>query len=384
MPSTLDELRDRALAEAAKTGTLGDIAQAITVAKTVAEERKANEDSASVSRGLRSAQAQIIVTGLTAIISVLGLVATSVYNIAQISATREQIETTEWRDLLTSLDNPNLNVAESLTVPFRLRSFANSRRYSPDARLIGAAVLSKVADLSAFQQLFYFIFADQRVDDLPAMAEIQRQLYSSFDKTSSGCLSRSERFHFPSNQAWPNVCWDAYTDKQVQDFGVTAKDLDIWTMRKRFNQQGAELTFMSAQIATALPKAAANHTGNVDLNFKNVYLTNADFSNLDFAGIDISGDTFSSCTLTKVKLRPGKSDGATFLTSNWWDAAIIDKPLLQKLIKEAYPPSNMHFFPPPPRPTRLEYVNDVLALCHEADLTCTEAQIPYEDDKTGL
>jgi hypothetical protein len=253
VPSKLDELRDRALEEAAKTGTLNDIAQAITVAKTVAEQRKATEDLASAGRGLHSAHMQVIVTGITAIISVLGLVATSVYNITQISATREQVETTEWRDLLSSLDDPGLDVAQSLTVPFRLRSFANSKRYSQDARLIGAGVISKVADFSAFQQLFNFIFADQRGNDLSTMAEIQHQLYSAFEKTNDSCSKISQRFKFPNTHAFQSVCWDAYTDKEIQGFGVTAKDSDVWAMRKKFQQQGFELTFMSSKIAAALP-----------------------------------------------------------------------------------------------------------------------------------
>jgi len=91
MTATLEELRDRAIDEAEKTGTLSDIAQAITVAKAVAEERKTIEDLTSARRSLRSSQIQLIVAGITVIISVLGLVATSVYNIAQISATRDKL-----------------------------------------------------------------------------------------------------------------------------------------------------------------------------------------------------------------------------------------------------------------------------------------------------
>jgi uncharacterized protein YjbI with pentapeptide repeats len=380
MPSKLDELRDRALEEAAKTGTLNDITQAITVAKTVAEERKATEDLASAGRSLRFAHTQFVVTGLTAIISVLGLIATSVYNIAQISATRAQIETTEWRDLLSSLDNPNLDIAQSLTVPFRLRSFASSARYSEDARLIGAGVISKVADFVAFQQLFNFIFADQRGNDINTMAEIQRQLYSAFVKTNDSCSNMSQRFKFPNTQVFQNVCWNGYTDKQIQDFGVTANDSEVWSMRKKYGQQSFEMTFMSSKIAAALPRTVANNAANKDLKFTNVHFQNSDFSNVDLTGVDISGDNFSACQLTNAKLLPAKFDGVIFFISNWWDAAIIDKDLLQMLIKSYYPDKGQHFFAQPPRPTRLEYVSAVLALCHKADLTCTEAHIPYENE----
>jgi hypothetical protein len=384
VPSKLDELRDRALDEAAKSGTLNDIAQAITVAKTVAEERKATEELASAGRSLRFAHTQAIVTGLTVIISILGLVVTSIYNIAQISATREQIETTEWRDLLSSLDNPNLDVAQSLTVPFRLRSFARSQRYSQDARLIGAGVISKVADSGAFQQLFNFIFADQRGDDISTMAEIQRQLYSAFEKTIDACSEISRRFKFPIAHRFQSVCWDAYTDKQIQDLGATAKDSDVWAMRKKYQQQALELDFMSSKIAAALPRIVANDTANKDLNLKNVHLQNSDLSNVDFTHVDISGDDFDSCQMAKAKLVPAKFDGATFETSNWWDASIVNRALLHILIDGAYPTQDQHFFGQPPRPTRLEYVRSVLALCHKADLTCTQAQVLYEDDQTGF
>jgi hypothetical protein len=252
LTATLEELRDRAINEAEKTGTLSDIVQAITVAKTVAEERKTVEDLASARRSLRSGQIQSIITGITAIISVLGLIGTSIYNIAQISATHEQIETTQWRDLLSSLDKPNPDIAQSLTVPFRLRSFANSKRYSQDARLIGAAVLSKVADFDGFRQLFNFIFADQRANDIETMIEIQGQLSSTFQKLDNSCLEKSQRFEFPKTPAYQSVCWDAYTDKQVQDFGLKIEDSDIWEMRKAYRQLDSELGFMSLQITTAL------------------------------------------------------------------------------------------------------------------------------------
>jgi len=73
MTATLEELRDRAIDEAEKTGTLSDIAQAITVAKAVAEERKTIEDLTSARRSLRSSQIQLIVAGITVIISVQSL-----------------------------------------------------------------------------------------------------------------------------------------------------------------------------------------------------------------------------------------------------------------------------------------------------------------------
>jgi hypothetical protein len=382
MTATLEELRNRAIDQAAKTGTLDDIAQAITVAKTVAEERKSNEDLTAARRTLRSSQIQIIIMGVTAIISVLGLVATSFYNIAQISATRERIETTEWRDLLSSLDNPHANIAESLTVPFRLRSFANSARYSQDARLIAAAVISKVADINGFRQLFNFIFADQHANDLGTMTAIENQLYYSFLKNSTACEELSKHFSFPA-ESYRNLCWDGYTDKQVQDFGlkIDSPDIwpDIWTMRKTYRQQAAEMTFISSQIGGALRSTPAmNRHG---LKITNSYLTAADFSDVDFSQLDISGTIFNEIVLTRAVLQPAKFDDTSFIASNWWDAAMSEKQFLRKLITTAFPSKRQKFFPVR-RPTRLEYVSAVLALCHKADLTCTESQIPYEEDET--
>jgi hypothetical protein len=113
-------------------------------------------------------------------------------------------------------------------------------------------------------------------------------------------------------------------------------------------------------------------------------LTNADFSNIDFSNIDISGSQFDKIVLTHATLRPARFDSSGFNSSNWWDASIVDKKMLQWLIDTAFPSKSVHFFPPPPRPTRLEYVSAVLALCHKVDLPCTEAHIPYEEDETGF
>jgi len=312
----------------------------------------------------------------------LGLIGTSIYNIAQISATHEQIETTQWRDLLSSLDKPNPDIAQSLTVPFRLRSFANSKRYSQDARLIGAAVLSKVADFDGFRQLFNFIFADQRANDIETMIEIQGQLSSTFQKLDNSCLEKSQRFEFPKTPAYQSVCWDAYTDKQVQDFGLKIEDSDIWEMRKAYRQLDSELGFMSLQITTALRSSLSKNRGNIKLI--NPYLLGANFRNLDFSSIDLSGTAIVTTLLTHATLLPIKFDDVSFVQSNWWDATIVDKKLLQRLIDTAFPSKSQHFSPPVTRPTRLEYVSAVLALCHKVDLPCTEAHIPYENDETGV
>ncbi len=380
MPPNLDELRDRALEEAAKTGTLADIAQAVTIAKAIAEERKADEELAAARRTFTLSRTQSLVAGITAIVSVAGLVATSVYNIAQLSATREQVETTEWRDLLSSIDRLNTRVSESLTVPFRLRSFAASKRYSEDARLIGATVMSQMADLNGFRQLFNFIFSDQKLNDLPTMVQIQKQLVVSNRRVESECSDASQKYQFPNAVAWHNICWSAYNDKQVQDFGLKPDDIRVWTLRKTYQAQGDELYFMSQKIADAMRAARSPQK---DVNLTDIYVANVDLGNVDFLHFDISGSSFNTDSLTGANLRPFKYEGATFIGSDWWDAANVDKDLLQYLIDYQYPMKDTHFFSPA-RPTKLEYVTAVLSLCRKVGLACTESKIPYEEDQTGF
>lgn len=380
MPPNLDELRDRALEEAAKTGTLADIAQAVTIAKAIAEERKADEELAAARRTFTLSRTQSLVAGITAIVSVAGLVATSVYNIAQLSATREQVETTEWRDLLTSIDRLNTRASESLTVPFRLRSFAASKRYSEDARLIGATVMSQMADLNGFRQLFNFIFSDQKLNDLPTMVQIQKQLVVSNRRVESECGDASQKYQFPNAVAWHNICWSAYNDKQVQDFGLKPDDIRVWNLRKTYQAQGDELYFMSQKIADAMRAARSPQK---DVNLTDIYVANVDLGNVDFLHFDVSGSSFNTNSLAGANLRPVKYEGATFIGSDWWDAANVDKDLLQYLIDYQYPMKDTHFYAPA-RPTKLEYVAAVLSLCRKVGLACTESKIPYEEDQTGF
>src|SRR5205807_318117 len=149
----------------------------------------------------RATRMQSLLSGMLTIISVLGLIGTSVYNIVQLQNSRSQEETTEWRALLTSIERSSerfTDVSDDITIPFRLRSFATSPRYHRDAQLIASVVMSKIADVEAFKQLFNFIFVQGSAGDLSMMAEIARQQTFSFNRVNSSCeeVSNNGSYNF--------------------------------------------------------------------------------------------------------------------------------------------------------------------------------------------
>jgi hypothetical protein len=81
MSADLDHLRAIALKTAQETAPLKAIEKATTISKLVAKESKARSDVQNADKVLRVSKLQSILAGATTIISVVGLIATSLYNI---------------------------------------------------------------------------------------------------------------------------------------------------------------------------------------------------------------------------------------------------------------------------------------------------------------
>jgi hypothetical protein len=97
-PTDLDDLRLSAVARAKESGELSDIEKAVSISKSISDERKAAMELTNADRSFRITRLQSLLSGMLTLISVIGLIGTSFYNIAQFENSRSQAETTEWRD----------------------------------------------------------------------------------------------------------------------------------------------------------------------------------------------------------------------------------------------------------------------------------------------
>lgn len=383
-PTDLEALRSSAIALANRTGELADIEKAAAISKSIAEERKATNELSNAERSFHATRLQSLLSAMLTIISVLGLIGTSVYNIGQLQNARSQEETTEWRNLLASIEKSSERpdgISDDITIPFRLRSFATSPRYRRDAQLMAAIVMSRMADPERFEQLFGFIFSQQETGDITIMAEIAREQTFSFNRVNSACVavSNSKNYNF-SDVTMKNICWDGYTDKQALDFGLNNDDKDTWKLRKEFGALGSQMFFISTKMAESLKsyKPGENTVPLRDLHIKHVSLENVDFGN-----IDISGTFFDTVKLSGAILNPKGFSGVLFAQSDWWNARTADPALLTYMITYFYPKGSEHYNTYMRRPSSGEYIQQVTALCGRSQLDCTNLRLNFEEDGTG-
>jgi hypothetical protein len=375
----LDELRSLAIARAKQTGDLTDLEKAATISKAIAEERKATTELSNADRSFRLTRLQSLLAGMLTIISVLGLTATSVYNIAQLENTRNQTETTEWRELLTSIQKSNEKpngIVDDITIPLRLRSFASSVKYKNEARTMAAVVMGKMADPEGFNQLFDFIFTESGIQDLDTMILIAREQAQSSKRIDATCKSESERVNFGSFGI-QNVCWAGYTEKQLLSFGLTENDKAMFELKRKYNAIGVQISFISPKIAEHLRR---ENPVKRQIPLRGLYLFSVDLSKVDFHNIDISYTFFDSVNFSRAILQPNGHDGALFSASNWWDAEIADPKLLNILLSYFYPRRSESFNSYiVKRPTRQQYTKSVLDLCVRSNMTCNEADLIFEE-----
>jgi hypothetical protein len=367
-------MRDSAVTKALASGALADLEIAASVVKTVSDEKKISLESTASDRTYRLSKLQLWLTSATIIISVAGFISTTIFSVVQMAAATAQVDTTEWRELLTDVGkaSSSKDFANSVTIPYRLRSFASSSRYSHDARLLATAIISRVSDTVGFQQLYQFIFPEDEVIDIAAVLDISRELNVRSLADSDSCFGQRYRVtSMPAELA--NPCWSGISDAQLISWGVTNDDV-IWTLRKDMVTVFSEQRFLSQKIALVMHDT--NKTKNASL--KGTYLTWADMSGVNFDGVDLSNANFDAVNLTRAHLAPSKFDRVSFAGTNWWDAAYIEPHFLQYLISNAFLNRNDRFFYSGRRPSLAEYTNAVMTLCAQDSTPCEASAIKFE------
>jgi hypothetical protein len=359
MRDELENLRDAVIERARQTGDIETIEKAISISKLVAEEKKTQSEIKNVGSTYRLSRLQSVMSGATTILSVLGLIIAGLYNVRQLSETRSQAEVTEWRDLLSSIAKSPDNLVQDPTIPLRLRSFASSHRYAEDARLLAATVMSKMADAEGFELLFRTIFPLGTIIDLNTMLEIDRQQTFSKHKLQEHCTDASKNYKFPPRM-WENICWAAYNDTQLKEFGLNAGDENIWILRKRYNAVLNQIDSISSKISDYLK--INNSKDGDSIPFNNLEISATDFSEIDFSRMDISGTFFDQVALDGAVLNPRKYDNVKFAGSTWWRARTIKTDLLQYLAENMYPRRGQYYRQDDERPTRTEYERAIRAL----------------------
>ena len=119
---TIDDI-EKDLLERADGASVEDLGKIAAAMKAVAETKQTEANARNKARETRLELFKSLAALLVPVVSLLALFGTIISQNKQLEASRQQLEDTEWRDLLTSLKGQSDSVYSDPTVAPRLRSF---------------------------------------------------------------------------------------------------------------------------------------------------------------------------------------------------------------------------------------------------------------------
>jgi hypothetical protein len=188
----LDDLEKLLLSEATKAASLQDMSTIATALKTTAEARAALSSELTGKRAYLLELIKSFSAFLVPIVSLIALAATVIVQTKQIEATRQQVEDSEWRDLLGSLKGSSDSIYTDLTIAPRLTSFAASATYGAQAKAISIRLMGRLSNPDGFQDLFSYVFPAITSKDIPALLDVARSLTKSKRALETIVISRQQ------------------------------------------------------------------------------------------------------------------------------------------------------------------------------------------------
>jgi uncharacterized protein YjbI with pentapeptide repeats len=373
----LDDLEKALLAEGAKATTVQDISAAAGALKTIAEARAASNSDVTSKRTYRLEYIKSLSAILVPVVSLLALAGTVIVQIKQTETTRQQIEDSEWRDLLSSLRGSPNAVYTDLTIAPRLTSFASSPAYGDQAKAIAIRFMGHLSNLDGFQDLFGYVFPMVDDKNVRAILDVARSLTKSKRALENRCSEIVG--DTGSNPKLPilSACGESIDDKTFQqltqdsDVGDIARKVS--ESRQSINTLNQEAQFLTDKLTNflRLEYGLKDHgqPRETRLDLSDTFITNTDLSGVDFSKDNISNTIFDRVILSGSDLRTSKFEGVELRASNWWDAQTIDSGLLVYAI-ENYPPYFIKDVSLPIEITEQDYKKKVKDLCDRNHIQC--------------
>lgn len=190
-----------------------------------------------------------------------------------------------------------------------LKRFANSPRYSGEARLTAERLLLlKTDDSEAFTSLFGSVFVPPKWSSLSDIVDIDRQLFQR------------------TNPLLDKV-WDEKT--RTLNWSKTSPE-----DKKEYDNLNNELDYISEQLAVLLK---GKRPPSQSLDFHAIALWDTDLQGADLSEADISGSNFANLNLKGANLSGITSfENLVFVGSGWWECSKIS-PQLCAYLEEKYP-----------------------------------------------
>ena len=377
---------EKQLLDLAKGASIADLGTIATAMKSVAEAKNAELTARNKDGELKLEKFKSQVALMVPLVAFLALFGTTYAQYKQIEAGRQQLEDTEWRDLLSSLKGGSDSVYSDLTVAPRLRSFFGSASYQTQAKSIAERMMGRISNPEGFADLFASVFGEVDRQNIGSILDIFRTLVTSRRTLISQCDAiyngASVPFIMQLTDCGIHVD-EKHANELLKQFNVAPQ---ITELRRSEDRLQLELGTMNRKLGAFL---RANYQQPRDprrapsLDLSATDFIDTDMSNLDLTDFDITGGIFDRVNFSGTIINPkhrtsgvmpgisGSVDQPDFRGSTWWEAQSIEPTLLAFLIQR-YPPYNFDYtvYPSGYAITRAAYEPKVAALCAKAGIVC--------------
>lgn len=305
------------------------------LAKLSQEISKLQHENETALRRERSERMRDYVALLTPLVTIVTLAITLVAQNWQFLRSeqnkREEALDVQWRDAVKTISASG----ELSPGVIALQPFLRSEKYGAQARDVAVNLLSHSSDVVFFTNLFGPALTPA-LDHMGRTVRLTRELNAR------------------SNVLWTKV-WNGTTNRS--DFGKLTKE-----ERASWDYIEAVIPTITAEIGSALK--ARPLTQSIDLS--GAFFKNGDWSGINFSGVNFENIYLNSMDLKNADLE-GVTDfsGAALYYTAWWQAASINRPLLDYLKANSPIHPSDSYGPRSERVTQTEYDQAVQRLMSE-------------------
>jgi hypothetical protein len=179
----LRALEDMATKAALQSGRIEDVEKATNIAKQTAEIQKATSDRTNQPKLARYEEVKTWAALLVPFLSIATLAVTVYIQAAQLKATREANQDTQWREtvknVLSQLNKPPSVVADPALAMSLLEPYTSNDRFGREATLLAIHLLSTVPSSERFKDFILSHHVGENWSDARLLTDLDRDFYNA-------------------------------------------------------------------------------------------------------------------------------------------------------------------------------------------------------------
>ena len=301
MPDDFKNLAGAAFSKLSEKSNLDDLEKVASIAKYTAEAQKAEIEAQNARSTIWGGLGKNLPNIVVPLASLAAVVTTFWIQSNQVSLSRQQLEDTQWREFLESVNkSPNSAISDVTFVP-RLKSFLHSNVYNGQVVDVAKRLLGQLTDRAGFDELFGVVFpedSDVSLDDMKDVLNSLQRTDIAIQITCNPTDQAYQALQIPVRLSQWGLCDGGITDQQVLDYlkSYPGKDKIIQAKRDSYTTADEEYD-VTRRILSIVREVLAKNKGT-HINLAGLHFQWGDFTGIDFSEIDLTDTFFERCNFT--------------------------------------------------------------------------------------